>query len=294
MMSVPKNDNQISNLIRLLDDRDEFVRNRVRDQLIQIGEDALPFLEMAARTENPTLQVMSTEIIQAIFPKQLGEKFRQLALSARGSDLNLETGIILLMEFGHPHSKPKEIITALDQIAAKLGSRLTPDDSPEQAVQTLTRFLFIEGGFAGNESNYLDPDNSYFNKVLKRRTGLPIALSALCVLVARRLNLPIVGVGLPGHYIVKFASPTHPVFFDPFNKGRILQREDCIQIVNRAGFKFEEHHLSQSSNRETLVRMINNLVAAYSQTGELKKAQQLKEYIGILLNSPSGFSAKSP
>lgn len=293
-MSVPKNDNQISNLIRLLDDRDEFVRSRVRDQLVQIGEDALPFLEMAARTENPTLQVMATEVIQAIFPQQLGEKFRKLALSARGSDLNLEAGIILLMEFGHSLCNPEEVTVLLDLFAAKLKNRLDPNDSPERVVQLLTQFLFVEEGFAGNESNYLDPDNSYFNKVLQRRTGIPITLSALCVLVAKRLNLPIVGVGLPGHYIVKFASPTNPILFDPFHKGRILRREDCIQIVNSAGFKFEEHHLSQSTHRETLVRMINNLVAAYDQTGELKKAQQLKEYIRILLSSPSSSSVKSP
>ncbi len=292
-MNVPEN-NQISYLIRLLDDRDEFVRSRVRDQLMQIGEDALPFLEIAVRKENPTLRAMAGEIIQAIFPQQLGEKFRQLVLSARGSDLNLEAGIILLMEFGHPQSKPEEITVPLDQIADKLASRLTPDDSPEQAVQALTRCLFIEEGFAGNESNYLDPDNSYFNKVLQRRTGLPISLSALCMLVAGRLHLPIVGVGLPGHYIVKYASPTDPIFFDPFHKGRIIRREECIQLINRAGFEFEEHQLSQATHRETLVRMINNLVAVYSQTDELKKAQQLKEYIGILLNSPQSFSAKSP
>ena len=149
-MSAPKDNNQISHLIRLLDDRDGFVRSKVRDQLIQIGEDALPFLEMATRTENPSLRAIAGGIIQAIYPKQLGEKFRQLALSARGSDLNLEKGIILLMEFGHPQSKPEDITVPLDQIAAKLRSRLDPDDAPEQAVQALTRFLFIEQGFAGN------------------------------------------------------------------------------------------------------------------------------------------------
>ena len=127
-MSAPESNNQISSLIRLLDDRDEFVRSRVRDQLIQIGEDALPFLEMAARTENPALQGMVAGITQAIFPKRLGEKFRRLALSSRGGDINLEAGIILLMEFGHPHSKPEEVTFPLDQIAAKLhcfgGTRL--------------------------------------------------------------------------------------------------------------------------------------------------------------------------
>lgn len=292
-MSAPENNNQISNLIRLLDDRDEFVRNQVRDQLIKTGEDALPFLEMAARTENPVLQGMAAEVIQAIFPKQLGEKFRQLVISARGGDLDLEAGIILLMEFGHPHSDSGEVTVGLDQIADELRSRLGTNDSPKQVVQAMVRLLFVEQGFQGNESNYLDPDNSYFNQVLARKTGIPITLSALCLLIAKRLNLPVVGVGLPGHYIVKYASPTNPIFFDPFHSGRVLEREDCIQIVNGAGLKFEEHHLSQSTHRETLVRMINNLVAAYSQTGEVKKAHQLKEYISILLNSPQSFSAQS-
>lgn len=292
-MSAPKDNNRISNLIRLLDDRDEFVRNQVRDQLIETGEDALPFLEMAARTENPVLQGMAAEVIQAIFPKQLGEKFRQLVVSARGGDLDLEAGIILLMEFGHPHSDPGEVTVGLDQIATELRSCLGSNDSPKQVVQAMVRLLFVEQGFQGNESNYLDPDNSYFNQVLARKTGIPITLSALCLLIAKRLNLPVVGVGLPGHYIVKYASPTNPIFFDPFHSGRVLEREDCIQIVNGAGLKFEEHHLSQSTHLETLVRMINNLVAAYSQTGEVKKAHQLKEYISILLSSPQSFSAQS-
>jgi regulator of sirC expression with transglutaminase-like and TPR domain len=293
IMSVPGNNNRISNLIRLLDDRDEFVRNRVRDQLIETGEDALPFLEMAVRTENPTLKVMAAEVLQAIFPKQLGEKFRQLALSARGKDLDLEVGMILLMEFGHSDSRPEDVTGFLDQLADRLKSRVGSEMSPEQAVQALTRFLFIEEGFSGNESNYLDPDNSYFNKVLERKTGIPITLSALCLLVAGRLDLPVVGVGLPGHYIVKYASPTNPVFFDPFHKGRVLGREDCVQIVNGAGFKFEEYHLSQATHKETLVRMINNLIAAYGQSGELEKARQLKEYVGILLDSPQSFSTQS-
>ena len=292
-MTAPKNKNQVSHLIRLLDDRDEFVRTKVRDQLIQIGEDALPFLEITAKTENPNLRAIASEIIQALLPRQLGEKFRRLVLSAGGGDLDLEQGVICLVEFGHPGTGPKQITAPLDQMAEKLGSRLNPDDSPQRVVQEMTRFLFNEEGFVGNDSNYLDPDNSYFNKVLERRTGIPITLSALCLFIARRLHLPIVGVGLPGHYIVKYASATDPIYFDPFHQGRILQRQDCIRLVNSVGHQFEEYHLSQATHRETLVRMMNNLMAAYSQTSELEKSRHLEEYINILLNPPQSSSADS-
>jgi len=293
-MTVPNDNNQVSHLIRLIDDRDEFVRTKVREQLIHIGEDALPFLQIATRTENLNLRALASEIIQAILPGQLGEKFRQLVLSARGGDLDLEQGVIFLMQFRYPGTGPEKITALLDKIAEKLGSRLNPDDSPQQVVQQMTRLLFIEEGFAGNDSSYTDPDNSYFNKVLERKTGIPITLSALCLLIARRLHLPIVGVGLPGHYIVKYASATDPIYFDPFHQGRILQREDCIRLVESVGHQFEEHHLSQATHRETLVRMMNNLVAAYDQTNELEKSRHLKEYINILLSSPRSFPANSP
>jgi regulator of sirC expression with transglutaminase-like and TPR domain len=293
-MTLPKDSNQVSHLIRLIDDRDEFVRTKVREQLIEIGEDALPFLEIATRTETPKLRALANEIIRAILPKQLGEKFRQLVLSARGGDLDLEQGVIFLMEFRYPGTGPEKITTHLDRLAQKLGSRLNPEDSPQQVVQQLTQLLFIEEGFAGNDSNYIDPDNSYLNKVLERKTGIPITLSALCLFIARRLHLPIVGVGLPGHYIVKYASATDPIYFDPFHQGCILQKEDCIRLVENVGRQFEEHYLSQATHRETLVRMMNNLVAAYNQTNELEKSRHLKEYIEILLDSPRNFPANSP
>jgi regulator of sirC expression with transglutaminase-like and TPR domain len=293
-MTLQKDNNQISPLIRLIDDRDEFVRAKVREQLIQIGEDALPFLQIATRTETPALRTLASEIIQAIIPKQLGEKFRQLVLSARGGDIDLEQGVIFLMEFRTPGAGPETITAPLDRMAEKLTSRLNPVDSPWQVVAKLTQLLFIEEGFSGNDSNYTDPDNSYFNKVLERKTGIPITLSVLCLFIARRLHLPVVGVGLPGHYIVKYASASDPVYFDPFHQGRILQREDCIRLVESAGHRFEEHYLSQATHRETLVRMMNNLLAAYNQTSELEKCQHLQNYINILLGSPRSFPANSP
>ena len=74
-MSSNSEKSQISYLIRLIDDRDEFVRKQVREQLIKLGEDAIPFLEVAARTESLEIKSIASEIIQAIIPKQLLRQF---------------------------------------------------------------------------------------------------------------------------------------------------------------------------------------------------------------------------
>ena len=283
-MSNQKTIGQISYLIQLLTDRDEFVREKVREQLIELGEDALPFLEMAARSEDVTLRNHVERTINAILPKKLGEKFRQLAQKGLNQDVDLETGILLIMEFGYPNSDPKACKEYLDSLANQLEQNLSPDSDPSQVVATLTHLLFQKEHFRGNQKNYLDPDNSYLNKVLKHKTGLPITLSALCVLVANRLGLPIVGVGLPGHYIVKYNLPKNAIYFDPFHQGRLLSHSDCIQIVEQFGQNFEEYFLSQATNKETLIRMMNNLIQVYRSSGEPEKAEALSGYIRILMN----------
>jgi len=275
---------QISSLIQLLTDRDEFVRTRVSNQLVELGEDALPFLEIATRGEDESLRIKAQLVIQNILPNKLAQKFRQLARKGLGQDVDLETGIMLIMEFGYPESNPEIYCQKLDNLAQKLSEVLDVNADPLEIVAEFTRFLFQENGFKGNKDNYHNPDNSFINKVLENHTGLPITLSALCILLAKRLALPIVGVGMPGHYIVKYSLPIEPIFFDPFDQGRLLTKNECVKIVEQLGYPFEEHFLSQSTQRETLVRMLNNLIQIYKNSNEIKKAETLSEYIKILLN----------
>ena len=89
-----------------MDDRDETIRNSVKTQLLQIWEDAIPFLEIAARDENLRRRSQAQIILKEIFPILLGEKFRRLSQKS-GADLDLEEGICLLTQFGYPDFEPK-------------------------------------------------------------------------------------------------------------------------------------------------------------------------------------------
>lgn len=105
----------------------------------------------------------------------------------------------------------------------------------------------------------------------------------LTVLVAKRVGLPIVGVGLPCHFIAMHSDPTHPVLFDPFHHGRILTRDQCIQLVKGFGLAFEERFLFPATGREILVRMIQNLIQVYQKTGNEIRAQQLTDIRQIIM-----------
>src|SRR5207253_3074376 len=92
-------------------------------------------------------------------------------------------------------------------------------------VTGLCCYLFHEMGFRGNAQDYYDPRNSYLNDVLDRRTGIPISLSVVAMAIGSRAGLPVVGVGLPGHFIAKAQHGEQEILFDPFHGGRVLAAE---------------------------------------------------------------------
>ena len=125
----------------------------------------------------------------------------------------MEKGILLLIQFGHPSADPDRVHRQLDQLAEGLAVKIKLEEPATQVLEQLTNYLFRQHGFHGNQDNYIDPDNSYFDTVLKNKTGLPIALSALCILIGQRLQIPIVGIGLPCHFIAQYNSIDR---LDPF------------------------------------------------------------------------------
>ena len=108
------------------------------------------------------------------------------------------------------------------------------------------------------------------------------------ILIAQRLKLPIVGVGLPGHFIAKYNTLKDPVFFDPFNQGRLVTPDTCAELVQGFGMKFEEAFLLPVSNREILIRMLHNLIMIYNRAGDEDRAEQLTEYSKILMKRKPG------
>jgi len=272
-------------LIRLLDDRDDKIRAKIHDELVALGEDAEPFLEIALRSENLRLRSEAARALESLAPQKIERKLQHL-IPSDSRELDLEEGLLIVMGFAYPEASASSVRETLDALAEEFRASLPEEEvSAEDQVRLLVKFLFVEKGFVGNFKDYTHPDNSYLNKVLERKLGLPITLSVLCMLVAKRLSLPVAGVGLPGHYIIQYDSLSDPVYFDPFNKGSILSTAECCEIARKSGYSFEEHHLIRSTHQETLVRILNNLVYAYVRAEQEDKAQQVKRFAKAVMGA---------
>src|SRR5690606_13169173 len=132
---------------------------------------------------------------------------------------------------------------------------------------------------------YYDPRNSFLNEVLDRKLGIPITISVVYIEVGRRAGLPLYGVGMPGHFIVKYDGPDAEIFVDPFNNGRILSRAACAELVQQIygePIPFEETFLATVSKKQILSRMLTNLKAVYLQEKRFLKALSVIERLLLI------------
>jgi regulator of sirC expression with transglutaminase-like and TPR domain len=176
-----------------------------------------------------------------------------------------ETALIIACE-EYPQLELTPYLDVLDQMGETTRLKQRKQESPTDTVATINNVLFDSYGFRGNKDAYYDPRNSFFNDVLDRRVGIPITLSAVYIEVARRLNFPISGVGMPGHFLVKYADQTDEFFIDPFNRGQILSRDECrSRLTEMFGdrLEFNDRFLGRATNRQILWRMLSNLKDIY-------------------------------
>src|SRR3989442_3663548 len=226
MLSPPEP--QIRALIRLLSDEDARVARTIAGKLAEIGEPAVPLLR-EAEIEQPEMAARISEILDDIQGQRLEGEFHALS-ACEDEDLDVETGAFLIAQFAYPDLDVTPYTKLLDAMAREMRDRLGRKASSEEIVKTINRYLFVEQGFAGNTSQYYDVDNSYLNKVLEQKTGIPISLSAVYLLVGKRLELPVFGVGMPGHFLVKYEADRYRIFVDCFNGGGAPNPEELRRV----------------------------------------------------------------
>src|SRR5438445_11102873 len=148
------------------------------------------------------------------------------------ASVDLAEASLLIAGEEYPGLDPAPYLGRLDELGAHLRRR-AGDAGADALVPELNRLLFEEEGFRGNTVDYYDPRNSFLNDVLDRRTGIPISLSTVYMAVGRRAGVPVQGVGLPGHFVVRVTTAGGEALVDPFHDGAVLTLEDCQERLDR-------------------------------------------------------------
>ncbi len=199
--------------------------------------------------------------------------------------LNLAKAALLLAEY---ITQPFDVImylARLDEMALALKPKLTVAPSERHKLDLLHHHLFQHYGFVGNTDNYYQPENSFLNRVMELRTGIPITLSVIYLEIGWRLGLPLWGIGLPRRFIVGFGAKNDPTYIDVFNGGKILTIDDCLEIVNVAAINrepFRRQFLKPVTPKEILFRLLLNLKQIYFNQRDWPQAYKTVELLTLV------------
>lgn len=170
--------------------------------------------------------------------------------------LPLDHAALLVAAHASPGLDVGAQLDRLDELAARC---------PRPSLDGLCELLFEDMGFAGDTADYGDPRNSFLDQVLDRRLGIPISLSVLMIEIGRRVGVPLEGVGMPGHFLVRHnGSPE--LLIDAFHGGRTLDAEQCAKMFSTlfgADAALSPSMLDAVGPRVILARMLANLKRSY-------------------------------
>lgn len=268
---------EIKSLVKLLDDEDEQIYAAARDRLLMHQEIALPFLQDPADTSAVAVQRI-TMIRETINRAVYKDQFRNLKKTPSG-DFDLEEGIFLIAKQRYPDLDISYYTTVLNDYALELKEKLSTVGDHTEIMRRTISFFAEEKGFTGNTNDYYNEQNHYINKVLESRTGIPISLSTVYLLVGKRIDLPIRGIGLPGHFTLRFSFGATNVYFDPFNAGKVLTIDDCKEMVKNLGFTYTDDYLQPVSNKQILERILRNIILSLEKKDETERIETIRQFI---------------
>jgi regulator of sirC expression with transglutaminase-like and TPR domain len=176
------------------------------------------------------------------------------------AECRLDVGTLLIAAHAERDLSLEDQLARFDELAA---------GCPEPTLDGLTRHLFHDLGFQGDVEDYSHPRNSLVDSVLDRRLGIPITLSVVVMEVGRRLGVPLDGVGMPGHFLVR-DRVDHGVFVDPFWRVQ-LDRPGCEKLfraLHGQNAKLEDRFLEPVGPRAVLARVLTNLRRSYAGRGD--------------------------
>ena len=253
----------------LLDDESPLVRDALLDQLKENAEEGCVFLRQIAEEEDPLLARHALDLMKSLGWVDGVSGFIEFIRSRR---YELETGWFLLDRAVYPSFELSSATLFLDKLSDRCRELLTPPMLPLEICSVMNRVLFHEYGFRGAGKDFENPQNSFLHRVLERRKGLPITLSVIYILVARRLGFDLEPIGLPGRFMVGCFSDDRPFYVDPWSGGRIYEVDQIEEYLGDYSIEDSGSALLPITVADTLARACRNLIHHYIKAEDPEKS----------------------
>ncbi|TVR42295.1 MAG: hypothetical protein EA394_03670 [Bacteroidia bacterium] len=278
-MADHKKKRSIRALVSMLDEPDPLVFRDISDKILHFGEEAIPFLEAGSHgADNDNLRKRFDNLIRTIQREAVFEGLSRWAEDDAGNDLL--SAWLLVTKLHYPNVNNEDIGNEISTIRRDVWMEMNENLTALEKVKVFNHVFYKIHQFHANLENYHDPDNSFVNRVLQTRTGNPLSIGILYMLVAQSLDMPIAGINLPEHFALAYLGETidpqsmqmkknMPLFYiNAFSNGEAFSAKEINDFLIKLDLEPLPSFFQPCTNKDIIMRMVNNLVFAYTQSNQ--------------------------
>lgn len=279
-------DNEFKALIRLLDDPDLSVYENVSNKLVSYGKDVIPHL--ATEWEISNRNAIQTRIEEIIHQIEFDSCKLALIEWRQNGCVNLFDGAIAASMLQYPDQPIELMQSKLELLRKDVWIELNDNLTSLEKVRVLNH-IFYEVHQYGSYLKYHSSDQYWFiNNVFEQLKGSPTTLAILYKLLADKLELPIVGINLPNHFILGYQDVYNHTnnellfYINPFSKGAVFGKGELERYIEKMNVEVNIDDLKPISNREIIKRLLVDLKNLYAKLGKYQKLDEVNQLLSVL------------
>jgi len=278
-------------LIRLLDEPDEEMFASIRTVIISEGKAITDHLkEHALFCLDDKVIERITDILTVIHFNYISTELKRWH---KLNGANLFQGICLLAQYRYPELDIDKIKKTLHDIEQDIWLEMNDSLSYLEKIRVFNHVFFDMYGFKPNKTDFYNPSNSYINDVIKHKTGNPILLSVIYMIVAQHIGLPVYGVNLPEHFVcvlinegtssLEIIQQGEPLFYiNPYHYGSIFSKKEIKAYLNKLNHTDMPEYYQVCNHIDIVKRILNNLSYSYKQNLDIQRYDDIEKIKSIL------------
>jgi hypothetical protein len=283
-----KKEGELHALVSLVDEQDPDIYAIIEQQIIENGIDIMPHLKEAL--ENSFHEEIQSRIRQLISRINISESSKELINWKNMGAGNLLHGLFLIARYKNESLEINSLKKQLNELEYDIWIEMNNRLTLLEKIKIFNHVIFEVHGFKPNRKDFHNPSNSYINEVLTNKTGNPILMASLYIILAQKLGLPIYGVNVPEHFVcvavnegeddsMSFLPSGEPLFYiNAFSHGALFTRIQLANFLAQIKVPEKPEYFVPCSNFDIIIRVLNNLSFSYGKLNDSVRQQEI-DYI---------------
>ena len=277
---------QLKALIQLLDDPDADVYENVHGKLVSFGKPVIPLLETEWELSGRFQIQERIEVIIDEIEFETGKE--ALSSWAAGDANNLLEGALVASTFQYPYSDHEHIFEVVENLRKDVWLELNENLTSLEKVRVINHIVYDVHHFKPFSKHHESYHSYFVNYLFDHLKGSPIALGILYKHLADLLELPIIGLNLPYHFILGYRDVHNDTenemlfYINPFSNGAVFGRGELERYIEKAGINMHFSELKPMNNIHIIKRMLNEMKACYQRLGKYQKLDQANALAQLL------------